>query len=231
MKNALNVLERPDADPQPRAPGVRERQRSETRRLILEAAIALFARQGFDGTPLPAIAADSGVPVPLMIYHFKSKIGLWRAAVDEVFARVEAHLEQHRPAIEAARGGRFYRLCARAHITALATYPEYMRIIFQEGTQATPRLEWLVDTHQARLSEIIIAIIARAQNEGLVPPMDLGHAKFVFSGAFCLPIVLGPEYALVTGEDSQSDAFIDRHIDMCLRVMLPSVDWDAPENR
>ncbi|HEX8555378.1 MAG TPA: TetR/AcrR family transcriptional regulator [Sphingomonas sp.] len=216
---------------EPKRGGVRERQRSETQRQVIDAAIALFSRQGYDGTALPAIAAASGIPVPLMIYHFKSKDQLWRAAVSEVFARVEAHLVRFQPQIEQASGGAFYWLCARAHVSALAAYPEYMRIVFQEGTQDSDRLTWLVETHQGKMTQLLMTIIARAQAEGLAPAMDLAHAKFIFSGAFALAIVLGPEYRLVTGVDSLSPAFIEQHIQTCLRLLLPSVDWDDPVNR
>jgi TetR/AcrR family transcriptional regulator len=204
---------------------LRSRQREETRALVIDAAIELFSRRGFDGTALPAIATASGIAVPLIIYHFKSKELLWRAAVDAVYARLDAHLEQFRAQIEAAEGLDFYRHAARAHVTALATCPEYMRILFQEGTQASERLTWLVETHQNRITARLTAIIDRAQREGLVPAMDLAHAKFIYSGAFSLPIVLAPEYRLVTGEDSQSDAFIEAHIDACLRLLIPGADW------
>lgn len=211
--------------------GVRAQQRLDTRAAIVESAIALFAAHGFDGTALPAIATLSGFPVPLMIYHFKSKDLLWRAAVAEVFRRVEAHVEGHRASIDAAVGAQFYRRCAQAHLTALAAHPEYMRIVFHEGTQKSERLVWLVNTHQARMTEMLKTIIARAQSEGLVPAVDLDDAKFIFSGAFSLSIVLSPEYEIVTGRDSRSDAYIDRHIDNCLRLLLPVIDWSDPANR
>lgn len=212
-------------------PGMRERQRLATRAQILEAAISLFAARGFDGTTLPAIAAHCGVPVPLMIYHFKSKDQLWRASVGEVYAKVEAYLATQQAGILEASGAQFYRRCARAHVTALALYPEYMRILFQEGTQESDRLAWLVETHQSRMSAMLKAIIARAQMEGLVPAMNLDDAKFIFSGAFSLAIILAPEYRIATGNDSRSTDFIDRHIDACLGLLLPGIDWHADENR
>jgi TetR/AcrR family transcriptional regulator len=205
--------------------GVRAQRRDATRQRIIDAAIDLFAGRGFDGTALPAIASACGVAVPLMIYHFKTKEALWQAAVAEIFAQVAAHIAGFQQQIDAAAGADFYRICARAHITALARHPQYMRIMFQEGTQASDRLTWLVETHQNRMTATLMAIIDRAQTEGVVPAMDLAHAKFIFSGAFCLPIVLGPEYRLVTGEDSATDAFIERHIDACLRLLLLTVDW------
>ncbi len=209
-------------------PNLREQQRMETRLAVLDAAIAMFAARGFEGTTLPAIAAESGIPVPLIVYHFKSKDLLWRASVDAVFANVRDHLETHRAGIERAIGAQFYRRCARAHLTALARYPEYMRILFQEGTQESDRLTWLVETHQGQMTALLKSIIARAQGEGLVPPMALDEAKFILSGAFSLAIVLGPEYKLMTGQNSSAAAFIDRHVENCLRLMLPSIDWSDP---
>lgn len=207
---------------QARRSGERDRRRADTRAAVIEAAIRLFAQRGFDGTSLPAIAQLSGVPVPLAMYHFKSKEGLWREAVAAVYARVEAHIAEFAERIEQAKGIEFYRVAATAHITALAAHPEHMRILFQEGTQESERLAWLVDRHQSRLSAMQMAIIERAQGEGLFPPMDVGHAKFLVSGAFSLPIVLAPEFRIVTGDDSQSAEFIRRHVDACLRVILPA---------
>lgn len=94
--------------------GQREQQREDTRRMVLNSAIALFSQRGFDGTGLPAIAAESGVTVPLMLYHFKSKELLWREAVSEVYRRVETHIASFQPAIEQSQGRDFYRLCSRA---------------------------------------------------------------------------------------------------------------------
>ena len=67
------------------------------------------------------------------------------------------------------------------------------------------------------------ALIDRGQREGLIPEMDLIHAKFIFSGAFVFPIVLAPEYRLVNGVDALDPAFVDLHIETCLRLLLPKL--------
>lgn len=201
----------------------RDSQREATRAAILDAAIALFAARGFDGTALPAIAAASGAAVPLIIYHFKSKDLLWRAAADAIYARLDAHLATHAAAIAAATGADRYRAHIRAHVTALAAHPEYMRMLFQEGMAPSDRLAWLVATHQSQVTARLEGLIAAAQDDGLLPPMDLTHAKFVLSGAFALPIVLAAEYALVNGEDTRSAAFIDRHVDACIALLMPNL--------
>lgn len=203
--------------------GTREAQRAAKRDAVLDAAITLFAGRGFEGTTLPAITAACGVPVPLIIYHFRSKDELWRDSVDEIYRRLKAHVASFERAIAQATGTEFYRANIRAHITAVAAHPEYMRILFQEGTQDSERLVWLVNKHQSRMTALLTTLIERAQREGYVPEMDLVHAKFIFSGAFILPIALAAEYRLVGGVDPLDPGFVDRHIDTCIRLLLPGL--------
>jgi len=194
---------------------------------VLNAAITLFAARGFEGTALPAIAAECGASVPLIIYHSKFKEQLWRDSVDEIYRRLELHIAGYSEAMASATGPDFYRVNIRAHITAVAAHPEYMRILFQEGTQESDRLVWLVDRHQSRMTALLTSLIERAQREGYVQPIDLIHAKFIFSGAFVLPIVLAPEYRLVSDVDPLDPAFVERHIEICLRLFLPTLGRDS----
>lgn len=206
------------------APGRRDRQRDATRGAILDGALALFSRRGFEGTTLPAVAQRCGVAVPLIVYHFQSKDGLWRACVDTVYARIAGHLAGFAQALAATSGPDWFRLQICAFVTALAAHPEYMRIVFHEGMEASSRLEWLVEGHQGRITAHIVGIVEAAQAAGYLPAMDATHAKFVLSGAIALPIVLAAEYALIDGTDVLSDAFIERHIDTTIALILPGLN-------
>jgi TetR/AcrR family transcriptional regulator len=200
---------------------MREHQRQATCKTVIQAATKLFAARGFEGTTLPSIASECGVPVPLMVYHFKSKDQLWRTCVDDVYARFNRRIEIQDAKIVETTGLPYFREKIRSQIKALAAEPEYMRILFQEGTYNTPRLEWLVEKHQRRMTDQISASIEQAQREGLLPPMDVVHAKFILSGALSFPIVLAAEYRLIDNVDPQSDAFIDRHVDLFMRLFMP----------
>lgn len=48
---------------------------------ILSAALECFARFGFEGTSMSAVARTAGVTQLLMHYYFESKDELWRAAM------------------------------------------------------------------------------------------------------------------------------------------------------
>ena len=204
-------------------PGARDRQRTTTRSVVIAAALELFSRRGFDGTALPEVASRSGVAVPLIVYHFKSKDGLWRACVDEVYARVDAHVAGYAERLAATTGLAHYRMQIRAYVTALAAHPEYMRIVVVEGMAASPRLDWLVAGHQGRITAQLIALIEAAQADGLLPTMDPTYAKFVISGALSLPIVLAAEYRLIDGTDALSADFIERHIDEATSMLMPGL--------
>src|SRR5918998_1570320 len=54
---------------------------ADTRGAVLDAARARFAAHGYDGTRLRDVAADAGVDVALVSYHFGSKDGLFAAAL------------------------------------------------------------------------------------------------------------------------------------------------------
>ena len=72
-----------------------QKRGEERRRLIVDAALELFARQGYRGTGLAAIARQAGITPSAVIHHFGSKEGLLRAVLDEHDARSAARLSHH----------------------------------------------------------------------------------------------------------------------------------------
>src|SRR5690348_10490732 len=65
----------------PRTHKQNEARREETRRRLLEAAVALFARNGFDGTGTADIARNTGVSHGTLFTYFPTKEDLFRTAV------------------------------------------------------------------------------------------------------------------------------------------------------
>ena len=64
----------------------------ETRRRCVQSAIALFARDGFHGASTRDLAAGGSVNVATITYYFGGKQGLYGAAVDEVYGRLNARV-------------------------------------------------------------------------------------------------------------------------------------------
>ena len=75
-----------------------------TRDEILAVASREFARHGYAAARVDRIARDAGVNKAMIYYHFKSKAGLYRAILADLFQhvgdRARAIVASHRPAAE-----------------------------------------------------------------------------------------------------------------------------------
>ena len=92
-------------------PRTRRAEKSEeTRRRILDAASALFARHGFTGTTIDAIAAEADVAVETVYSRFKNKTNLLDAILGPaITGRDDASTVFDRPEIEEVRASRDQR--------------------------------------------------------------------------------------------------------------------------
>ncbi len=66
----------------------------DTRRRMVDTAIAQFAQHGFAGASTRELASAAGVNIATLSYHFASKQGLYDAAVDEVYRRLRARAHE-----------------------------------------------------------------------------------------------------------------------------------------
>ncbi len=73
---------------------LRRLPRAQRREQLLRAATEAFARSGFAATSLEDIAAQAGVARVILYRHFESKSELYRAVLDRLCVRLEAHVEE-----------------------------------------------------------------------------------------------------------------------------------------
>jgi AcrR family transcriptional regulator len=59
---------------------------------LLEAAIQVFGRHGFDGASTRMLAKAAGVNLQAIPYHFGGKEGLYLAVADHIATRIQAHV-------------------------------------------------------------------------------------------------------------------------------------------
>src|SRR5882672_7625690 len=109
---------------------------------ILAAAALEFAERGFGGARVDRIARRAKVNKAMLYYHFKSKQGLYRTLLRQIFTLAAERLRDmaafvgehaYFPAImlrEVAEGGAHLD---RATLTALGDVPRAVGAIVQEG--------------------------------------------------------------------------------------------------
>lgn len=138
---------------------------ADKRRLILDAAMRVFARQGFHTCRVSDIADEAGVAYGLVYHYFSSK--------DEILDTL--FLERWNVMLAAIAEADRSRRSPREKLSAIAGFivdsyrhePELMKVIVVEVTRAANTFG---RTHLAKIREAyeqIAGIVARAQAEGL----------------------------------------------------------------
>jgi AcrR family transcriptional regulator len=152
------------------------------RRAILDAAVKVFARQGFHACRVSDIADEAGVAYGLLYHYFPSK--------DDVLSTL--FLERWGVMLEMIRAVDREPLPAREKLTAIASFivdsysrdPDLMKVIIVEVTRAANSFG---QTHLAQIREaylLIAAIVTKAQQEGIFKPdIDAEFAAMTFYGA------------------------------------------------
>jgi AcrR family transcriptional regulator len=137
---------------------------AEKRRVILDAAVRVFARQGFNGCRVADIADEAGVAYGLVYHYFRSK--------DEVLDTL--FLERWDVMLQVIRDLDAQDVAPRDKLYAITSFivdsyrhdPELMKVIIVEVTRAANSFG---RTHLDRIREayrLIAAIVAKAQDDG-----------------------------------------------------------------
>ena len=149
----------------------REQQRAiDTRLLILEAALTEFAQRGFEAASIRRIAERTRLKHPLVTYHFKSKLILWRAVAEHAFAEIKmAWDRQSPPGLELAPIERV-REEYRTFLRFTLMYPDFHHFMLRESHPHNPRLAWLARyVLSPILNERLLPQIRAAQQAGELP--------------------------------------------------------------
>ncbi len=193
------------------------RDRRNIRDLLLQSAIVEFGQKGFEGASTRAIAERIDAHQPQINYHFSSKEDLWRAAVDKLFAGLDAAI------VEEKQGDplpdRFARMLRRLCRYA-SEFPQLNQIMVHEASSPGERLAWITNTHVRWRHKHIITMWNSLRAEGIAAPIDDDVFYYFTWGAGSLPYMSASEATLL-GTSPQSDDFIKRHGDALVATLLP----------
>jgi AcrR family transcriptional regulator len=200
----------------------KQQQRSVvTQQKLLDAAIQAFSENGFKGTSTRDIADRAGVHHPLITYHFKNKDQLWRAATDRIFREFHVSLIKSMAVVPEvdpkARGEAF----VHTYVKYAYSQPALHKIILQESSYPSDRLDWLVENHLKPLYDMVKGQIVRLQELGVSPPGDpalLYNMIRVSAGGL---LALGLEVRGTSDFDFCEEERRNELAEMIIRVFLP----------
>ncbi len=180
----------------------RDSDGADTAARILEAAVPVFAAQGFAGAGTRALAAAAGVNVATLAYHFGDKQGLYDALVDRTYARLLA-MELSVDA-DAPREARVRTLTARLYGFA-RTHRDELRILLrhvldQRRLPEAVRARWAAPL-LSRVADVFTALDLPMEPGSLMAVHCIQHlvVRFALSDDADLAIVGLDGHAAVAG--------------------------------
>jgi TetR/AcrR family fatty acid metabolism transcriptional regulator len=150
------------------------------RRLLLDAAVRVFARRGFHGARVGDVAAEAGVAHGLVYHYFSSKDELLDTIFRETWTALLGAMREVEESSDPAR-----EQLRKVGAIVLRTWtrdPELVRVLVNEVTRGGHLQRELAEVRQA--FEAIERIVAAGQARGeLRPELDPRLSAFVFYGA------------------------------------------------
>ena len=209
----------------------KQQQRSiVTQQKLLDAAIEAFSENGFKGTSTRDIAERAGVHHPLITYHFKNKDQLWRAAANHIFIAFGRSLSKSMEDMQGMNAKERMSTMIHAYIRYAKNQPALHKVMVQEASYPSVRLEWLIEKHLNPLFQVVFGMITELQSLGVAPP---GNPALLFnmirlsSGGL---LALGNELKESSDIDIDKPEVLDEIAEMVIRVFLPGdMPDDLPE--
>ncbi|WP_164662298.1 TetR/AcrR family transcriptional regulator [Tropicibacter sp. Alg240-R139] len=190
-----------------------------TRKDILEAAISFFSARGYEGASIRDIEQRAGVNRGLVTYHFRNKEELWKATFDYAF---RPYFDDQRSKLRMIRGldsETRLKLVIGNLIRASAERPYMNQLMMQENFEPSWRFDWIVDQ--------FLKPTAKMESDlGNHDPwvhviMTNPHVRYMLVGACTTPFSLSAEVSALFGKNAFSETFINDHIEMVTRTLLP----------
>jgi len=156
----------------------------------------------------------------LIPYYFRTKQALWREAVDRAFEALHVAMDGVLAREEPVDRESIARMI-RVYVAFVASHPEFVRMMNEEGKRKGPRMRWLVDRHVRPLIDGLTTLSAGlADGMGMPPEIDPAHLNYIFIGAVAMIFHQAPECRRVSGYDPLTESAIEAHADAVVHLFL-----------
>lgn len=144
----------------------REEKNQQTKRRIMDSALAEFAQQGYGASSVNTICAAQGISKGIIYHYFKTKDELYLACVEECFGQLTEFLRAHRPekgTVESQLEGYF-----SARMDFFRAHPVYQPIFCEAVISPPGHLTAEIQARKQSFDDLNIAIL-----ENLLRPLPL----------------------------------------------------------
>lgn len=204
-------------------PAGRIRQKNEE--AILAAAEDEFARHGFKGTSMGAIAQNAGLPKANLHYYFSNKPSLYKAVLGRILSRWDSALDtltvEDDPAEALAR-------YIRAKMEFSRRHPKASRLFALEVISGGDCLAEAFATHYRAWFGDRVKVLEAWIAAGKMDPVDPVHLIFLLWGSTQHYADFASQICQVTGRARLAQEDFDAARDNLIRVVLKGCGLTPP---
>jgi AcrR family transcriptional regulator len=158
---------------------------------LLRSALRWFARQGFEGTSLRALAAEAGVDMALVGRLYGSKAELWDAVISHL---AERQIVQRATLAEittnaASDPAEAFRAFLRHFAQVSYEMPEFPSLLVHETANPGPRLDAILTRLVFPFRQECEAILVAAENAGVIRVSNREVFFGMLLAAIAMPMV------------------------------------------
>lgn len=193
--------------------------KANARTAILDAALVVFARDGFHGASLTTIAEKAKVLAPLIPYHFGSKDNLWRATVDYALRDLDREASTIKRASRGLSPLDRLSLQIRSFTHFAARYPDHFGLLCSEARPGSERFAWVRENYTGGFLDSLRTLLAEAQEQKQIRDVSLDHLSFILLGAILMYFTANDKLPA----DADIEKLADEHADLISDMVLKSI--------
>ncbi len=157
---------------------------ADRRKQLIEVAVEMFSRHGFEGTTTKSIAEKAGVSEAMLFRHFATKDDLYAALLDQKSndAGVEKWIEELRAAAEKKDDAVVFRSLGEKILEAYQRDPQFQRLMLYASLESHSISKVYHKRRGLPIFEFLREYVAMRQKEGAFRDCDPGAVVFAMVG-------------------------------------------------
>ena len=196
----------------------RTQERAElTRSNLIEAGKVLFSERGFDAVSVRDLENAAGVKRNLLTYHFDDKETLWKAVTDAIFSLMRSEFDQRLKIMREVSGRETLAFIVRFYVYFHARHPELSRLMSQEATRHSWRIQYMIDNH-IRPSTLPMEKLVH-ETRGLDRDAFI-HWYYIMISSTSTIFSFAAECQDLFGVDPCEESRVEAHADMVVGMLL-----------
>jgi AcrR family transcriptional regulator len=190
----------------------------ERRRVIVEAAMALFSQKGFRGTTTKEIAEAAGCSEATIFHHFATKDELY-SAILEAKSRIAETLAQAAQAAARKDDAGVFRAVGLQNLIRTEQDPSLLRLLLFSALEGHQQSHRFFDSKVRRLHEFLSDYIKGRIADGVFRPVDPLLAARGFIGMVAYHLLIHEIFAVKRPEGLLSEQVVETFVALFLEGM------------